>query len=417
MKILLLSNIFPPGFIGGYELGAYDVAKGLVAKGHSVKVLTSDYFNDEEKISNPYFDVERNLNFSSPLQHELTQIDNYSTNYYDFHNIRTIGATLRTFKPDIVLAFNLNGLGVFSILHFLQSIKIPTIIYLMDNIFSGVNAESDLHLKFERYFGHFSPIETTSFISMSTIVAQEVEKTIKSQLNKVTIVPGWVDFSLFKNTSCQRRNTERRFVFSSRIAPHKGIEILLEAVRILDQRGINNFTVDVYGDGAVIELIQKIHIQKLQHLVKYRGCVSKREMINNFSEYDALLFPTWEREPFGFIASEAAAAGTIPIITSSIGAAEWFLNGFDSRKIIRSPICLANAITELITMDSYQLNILKRNAQNTARKYFDFSYWLDVIEKECLQQSAKFSHSKRDLDIKKNESALFCLDSLLKTIK
>jgi glycogen(starch) synthase len=412
MKILLLSNIFPPGFIGGYELGAYDVAKGLVAKGHYVKVLTSDYFNDEEPMSDSHFCVERNLNFSSPLQHQLAPVDNYSAIYYDFNNIRKIGTALRTFKPNVVLAFNLNGLGVFSILHLLQSIQIPTVVYLMDNIFSGIDANSGFHRKFERYFGHFSPTETTSFIAMSTIVAREVEKAIKTQLNKVTFIPGWVDFSLFKNTPNTQINPERRFVFSSRIAPHKGIHILLDAVQILSQKGISNFTVDVYGDGDVIELIQKIHLLKLQHLIRFRGCVSKTEMINKLSEYDSLLFPTWEREPFGFIASEAAAAGTIPIITSSIGAAEWFLNGFDCIKIIRSPTSLANSITELIKMDNYQLASLKHNAQITARKYFDFSHWLNIIEAECLQQSTKICYSKSENNIKKHESALFCLNSL-----
>ena len=49
MRILLINNIFPPGFLGGYELGALDVARGLQKCGHEVLVLTSDYFPDDEK--------------------------------------------------------------------------------------------------------------------------------------------------------------------------------------------------------------------------------------------------------------------------------------------------------------------------------------------------------------------------------
>ena len=48
MRILLINNLFPPGFIGGYELGVYDVARGLQAAGHDVRVITSDFFLDDQ---------------------------------------------------------------------------------------------------------------------------------------------------------------------------------------------------------------------------------------------------------------------------------------------------------------------------------------------------------------------------------
>ncbi|HHW4677972.1 MAG TPA: glycosyltransferase family 4 protein [Xylella sp.] len=41
MKILIISNLYPPFYIGGYELGCKNIVDGLVAKGHDVVVLTS----------------------------------------------------------------------------------------------------------------------------------------------------------------------------------------------------------------------------------------------------------------------------------------------------------------------------------------------------------------------------------------
>ena len=58
MKILIISEA--SGFIGGYELGALDVAKGLYHCGHEVQVLTSNYFlDDHEELK--FLNVSRSL--------------------------------------------------------------------------------------------------------------------------------------------------------------------------------------------------------------------------------------------------------------------------------------------------------------------------------------------------------------------
>ena len=43
MRILVISDLYPPYYIGGYELGCHDVVEGLKARGHEVKVRTSTY--------------------------------------------------------------------------------------------------------------------------------------------------------------------------------------------------------------------------------------------------------------------------------------------------------------------------------------------------------------------------------------
>ena len=41
MKILALSNLYPPDFLGGYELACQQVVDGLRSVGHDVRVLTA----------------------------------------------------------------------------------------------------------------------------------------------------------------------------------------------------------------------------------------------------------------------------------------------------------------------------------------------------------------------------------------
>ena len=41
MRVLVLSNLYPPDFFGGYELGCRQAAGALADAGHDVLVLTS----------------------------------------------------------------------------------------------------------------------------------------------------------------------------------------------------------------------------------------------------------------------------------------------------------------------------------------------------------------------------------------
>jgi hypothetical protein len=40
MKFLVISNLFPPCYLGGYEIGASWVCQGLKDQGHQVAVMT-----------------------------------------------------------------------------------------------------------------------------------------------------------------------------------------------------------------------------------------------------------------------------------------------------------------------------------------------------------------------------------------
>ena len=48
MKILFLSNLYPPHVIGGYETLCMEAVDGLAKRGHEVSVLTSTYGYDRE---------------------------------------------------------------------------------------------------------------------------------------------------------------------------------------------------------------------------------------------------------------------------------------------------------------------------------------------------------------------------------
>src|SRR6185295_6527398 len=48
MKILVLTNLYPPHYLGGYELICHAVVNALRARGHTVQILTSNH-----RVENP----------------------------------------------------------------------------------------------------------------------------------------------------------------------------------------------------------------------------------------------------------------------------------------------------------------------------------------------------------------------------
>jgi glycogen synthase len=42
MRILTITNMYPPHHLGGYELACWDVMRRMEAHGHRIHVLTTD---------------------------------------------------------------------------------------------------------------------------------------------------------------------------------------------------------------------------------------------------------------------------------------------------------------------------------------------------------------------------------------
>ena len=414
MRILIISNIFPPGFIGGYELGALDVARGLNGAGHEVHVLTSDYFADDEATLSD-FPILRVLTCMEWDHVATTDAERVRRGIFVFPgNLRRIGSELIAFQPDVVLVFNSVGLGVVGLMRFLVGTGVRPVLYLMDDVFCQLLFCPRHRESASRVFGGLDFVDHVSFIMMSQGLRSEVEHTLDQVLSDVTIVPGWsnprVDHSSLPAIA-SADDGKLRLVFSSRVADHKGIDIVVGAARRLREAGHDDFVIDVFGAGETTQLMHQITAYGLVDCIRYRGVLSKDEMTRRFPEYDALLFPTWEREPFGFVVPEAAVAGCIPVMTGGIGAAEWFFDGIDCLKIRRDVIGLSEAIAQLLLMAPADLKAMQRCCQQTGLRFFAFDDALLIVE-SVLRRAADHSMVPDRIAVRGAEAALTLLDDM-----
>jgi len=386
MNVLIISNVFPPGFVGGYELGAFECAQGLLAAGHKINVLTSDYFQDDAGELGE-MNVERSLEchyVSHRLNNDPPDQAVAEGFYADYANVRKIGSAIRRFDPDVVLLWNLMGLGTLGIIEFLQATGIPVVLVLMDNVFAKIDRSSAVFDKYVAVFGQPRFGAAIKVVAISRNVMNEVTETLGFTPADVSYVPAWVHAShTVAEPASRAEGASVRFVVCSRVAPHKGVDIVADAAEELVRRGESAFSIDVYGAGLVAPFLQRVQSKGLASYIRYLGSKPKAEMLALFPQYDALLFPTWAREPFGFNVTEAAGAGCFPIMTAGIGASEWFVDNVDCMKISRTAQELAGAMHRTMHMQAAERRQMRGAALRTAKRYLTFDRWLTVIERVC----------------------------------
>jgi glycosyltransferase involved in cell wall biosynthesis len=105
----------------------------------------------------------------------------------------------------------------------------------------------------------------------------------------------------------------RTFLFAAKLAPYKGVSLLLDAWAAADLPGA---TLRVVGDGPEADLVRAA--AERDPRIDFVGHVPSEQMSRLYAEARAVLVPsTWD-EPFGRVAAEALAHGR-PVITSGRG--------------------------------------------------------------------------------------------------
>jgi glycosyltransferase involved in cell wall biosynthesis len=386
MRVLIISNIFPPDFIGGYELMAFDIARAFAARGHEVLVLSSPQMMAQRAELDTSYRIVRTLQSVS----ESVEPDWFD--YFSFgacvnlRNLAVLNDLLIEFDPESVYCLNLAGLGAAGIVWFLTKSGYKPVVHLADDMFrSNLPAVPSQYDRFRAFFGMDGFADDVRWIAMSDTVLREVSGTLAIDLKDALLMPGWVQLELASEQNFTARSPEapQRFVFASRVAEHKGIHLVLNAARELLDRGVTGFSIDVYGGGGA-EWEQNAHVLGVDRHVIFNGIVDKKDLIAAYKTYDALLFPTWEREAFGLVAAEAAVQGCIPVMTEAMGAAEWFRDGIDCIKIRRDGSSLAAAMQKVIAMDDWTKRKMASSLMEKSRILFSFASWFPKMEEATM---------------------------------
>jgi len=377
VRILLLSNLYPPFVEGGAEILAGDIAAGLERLGHEVIVLTSSY-----GLSKPQHDGKlwRSLQPAPPVYFDrqrsfwsqLNQPFNYYRRYHNAANARTLRQVVAATTPDILYIWEITGIGVNSLLKVLPDLNIPIVFHLGSYWLlyarSPQTEQSRLRLRWlkQRLIGTVPELTWTSLIAVSATVKQEYVRS-GFDPKRIEVIYNGID-PRFLTLPRSASNEEEAFqlLFVGRIRVEKGILVLLKALDLLMHEmnspdllsaklsdGHNAGTssmhemngsvmlspvlseangaakhldspplhLHIFGDGDetyISELKTFLHEKGLTERVTFHGKVPQDELIQHYDRCDLLLVPSLWQEPFGLVVAEAMARG-LPVIASNVG--------------------------------------------------------------------------------------------------
>jgi glycosyltransferase involved in cell wall biosynthesis len=156
VKILIVSNLYPPHHHGGYELRCSQVAEYLQRQGHDVRVVTSSYqISGTTNAAVVREDSNNGITVSRFLrQHRLDprqpdgRLYNLDVVRRQITDIARFGQVLDEFKPDLVSWWNLEGVTK-AILRMPRDRGIPNVYCIDDGwMIREFGATGDLDLPF-----------------------------------------------------------------------------------------------------------------------------------------------------------------------------------------------------------------------------------------------------------------------------
>ncbi|MGV3775062.1 MAG: glycosyltransferase family 4 protein [Verrucomicrobiales bacterium] len=369
MKILTVTNLYPPHYLGGYELICHAVVNALRSRGHEVNVLTSNHVAAGKANQPDETGVERSLRINGFYGHPWVGIKNLR--HMERHNNETLRQAISKHRPDLVYVWNLGGISK-SLVFTLERLNIPTVYYLSDHwIARGMTAdvwlnwwnrkEASTPMKAARKAAELTGIRAYwDRIAPTSPPAQATFKRLyfcSKALRKLTASAGAevmhgaviycpVNVEKFTGTPKAESHPMEILFWVGRLAADKGILTALKAMQLAKDKFSGRL--NVYGNGDADYVAQmKDFVVQHQLPVSFKSA-GMNEMPRVYQDHDALLFTSEWAEPFALTPLEAMASG-LPVIGTTTGGSREIFRHADNALTYTAGSAeeLANRILEL----------------------------------------------------------------------
>ncbi|WP_309400723.1 glycosyltransferase family 4 protein [Cerasicoccus maritimus] len=333
MKIMTISNLYPPHHVGGYEVRCQQVMDRLRGRGHEVHVLTSNHAKPGVTEPDPP-GIERALRihgfFGHPWlpMHQLLELER--------ENHATLIAAIKRVQPDVIHVWNMGGISK-SLLHRLEDGNIP-VVYDISDHWIARSLKGDVWLdwwnrrarggsgllrmlaellaqrrKFDRDAPTY-PVERIAWkhIYFCSAFLRQLTLDAGYKVGHGSVIYCGVETAKFEHKTDY--SEFKRLLFVGRLSEDKDPLTAIRGVAKARAQGLD-VTLDLYGKGDQ-EYVQQLHDScadlKLGNAVQFKSCTPE-EMRRVYSQYDALLFTSNWGEPFALTPLEAMAA-RLPVI-------------------------------------------------------------------------------------------------------
>jgi len=412
MRVIFLSNFYPPYELGGYEQWCQEVATHLIDRGHDLRVLTSRYGIQSER--------ENDVPYVTRVLHLQTDINYYRpTDFFlrrpnqERENIQALRETIDQFSPDIIMVW-----GMWNLSHNLpcwaERWMPGRVAYFISNYWP---VDTDPHTEFWqlptrrpqlewakrlprsvalrqlRREGYPPQLRFEHAVCCSQYVRDTLVKAGKLPDNAGVLLGGtdpepFLRHSRLRESLLDRLNGPVEFLYFGRLIHDKGVHTALEAIALLKRRGLL--------DGANLTILGTGHPDyeaKLRHMlvelhigdhVRFLQQVPREQVPEWLGRFDVFLFTSIWPEPMARSVMEAMAAGLLVIGTEVGGQVEMLDNNQNALTFEAEDVeCLADHMARVLKDRSLALR-LARAGQQTVLERFTLERMVDDIEQYLM---------------------------------
>ncbi|MGB5792951.1 glycosyltransferase family 4 protein [Poseidonibacter sp.] len=313
MKILILSNYYPPYYIGGYELACFDTVEYLKNAGHDVYVLTGDYKECSQNFQRVYRKL-KYIDYSNP-----SFLDKFKIEEFNYNITKDV---ISKINPDLVYIWSLRLVSL-APLWAVEETKVKKVFEIGDFWMKGFLSNSFMS-KIKRSIKQVIPffksveVKIDPIISVSNWMKEEMKELYGSQ--QIFQIPNGTKITKEK---VEKNSVMMRYMFCGRLDYSKGLDLAIKALSNLKDKKVQDFQFHIYGDGDktyIKRCKQMIKILNLEDEVFFHGKCDNLE--KEYKKNHVLLMPTRMREPFGLVLIEAMNYGVVCLATNDYGPAE-----------------------------------------------------------------------------------------------
>jgi len=348
MRILFLSNFFPPARPGGYTQWCHEVTQRLAGRGHTIGVLTSCYEREkapaEEQNIYRLLHLEGDLAYYQPL-HFFTRWKKQHRENFVF-----LERTVKDFAPDLIFVWGMWALS--KALPALAEQLLPgrVVYYLSDYWPSALDMHTTYWKSPAQRWPMQVPKRVLGKVAMS-MLAKEGQPNLKLEqvicvsarvrdllvqaglpMQHARIIYGGTDVERFLSVRNRDYLSEHlKLLYAGQLVRHKGVHTAIEAMaRLANKQKINQITLTLVGSGHpdyeafLRDLVER---ERLHDFVTFHKPVSKEEMPAILRQFDVLIFPSIYEEPLARITQEAMASSLVVVGTTTGGTKEILRDG------------------------------------------------------------------------------------------
>ena len=392
MKVLFLSNFYPPVSRGGFEEWCQEVADGLVARDHEVTVLTSDYKRANVSELDAVW-VHRDLHLEmeiASLRNALQFFTIRKTREND--NLKVLEQFVEKRTPDVILIWGMWNLHR-SLPALAERLMPGRVVYYMGDYWPT------LPNQFENYWNaparnpitglpklilkpiaqrmlareERAKVDLEHVLFPTAFMQKEFEsKGIKPRNAKV--VYGAIDTNPYKDLHhTSKQSQDLSLLYVGRLTDEKGVHTAIEALGYLQMIAMDQLTLTIIGNGEPdyeARLRRLAKEKNVESLVTFMPAQPKEKLPALYQQADIFLFTSIWPEPFGRVIVEAMASGVAVIGAATGGAAE-IMTDHENALLFApdNPKDLADKLVKLIESPALRERLAKAGREIAVKKF------------------------------------------------